>query len=368
MDELLIESVREYPFLYDASEPGYHDSKKKDNAWVQISENFDQWTADDCRKKWIALRDSFRKAYRKRRTTSGQAAKQIRPWKFEKVMSFIIPYIAERHQISNLARDSESSNTSYIDADTEVEVDNLEKDSECEPIEDDGTVENSQQVTDDDMISKLNTSHKVSTVASKKKHSAVKNVAVPLQSPPPVAQVLQEYLQARKNKTETIATERSDALSSFFKAMEQTVRTFSLPLQIEIKGIISNLVTDYELRNYNFQNVTSTSSCSPNRLAASASNISCPAPTPHYRYQQPYPVCSNEYPPSSSLNTQQPSNTPSGSGSEPTPHYRYQQPYPVCSNEYPPPSSLNTQQPSNAPSESGSEQLHGIDKPWNNIV
>uniref|UniRef100_A0A6P7GL85 Uncharacterized protein LOC114339527 n=1 Tax=Diabrotica virgifera virgifera TaxID=50390 RepID=A0A6P7GL85_DIAVI len=282
MEELLIESVREYPFLYDASDSSYHDNKKRDNAWVQISENFDQWTADDCRKKWISLRDSFRKAYRKRRTTSGQAAKQIRPWKFETVMSFIIPHIAERNQTSNLARDSESSNTSYTDADIKVEVDNLEIDSVREPIEYDETVEKSQQVNDDDVISNLNTSHKVTTAANKKKHSAVKNVDVPLHSPPPVAQVLQEYhLQARKNKTETTAIEKSDALCSFFKAMEQTVRTFSLPLQIEIKGIISSLVTEYELRNYNLQNVTSTSSGSSNRPAASASNIVCPAiPTP----------------------------------------------------------------------------------------
>lgn len=43
-DELLIESVREYPFLYDVSDPGYHDNRKKDNAWQRISEKFDSST------------------------------------------------------------------------------------------------------------------------------------------------------------------------------------------------------------------------------------------------------------------------------------------------------------------------------------
>lgn len=43
-EELLIECVREYPFLYDASDVGYYDNNKKENAWKQISENFNEWT------------------------------------------------------------------------------------------------------------------------------------------------------------------------------------------------------------------------------------------------------------------------------------------------------------------------------------
>ncbi|KAF5272901.1 hypothetical protein FQA39_LY07667 [Lamprigera yunnana] len=46
-EELLIESVREYTFLYDPSDAGYHDNKKKDNAWTQISKKFEGWPDND---------------------------------------------------------------------------------------------------------------------------------------------------------------------------------------------------------------------------------------------------------------------------------------------------------------------------------
>ncbi|KAF5283852.1 hypothetical protein FQA39_LY04672 [Lamprigera yunnana] len=45
MQHILIESVREYTFLYDPSDAGYHDNKKKDNAWIHISEKFEGWPA-----------------------------------------------------------------------------------------------------------------------------------------------------------------------------------------------------------------------------------------------------------------------------------------------------------------------------------
>lgn len=50
--------------------------------------------------------------YKRRKATSGQATKHTHPWKYETVMSFIIPHIGERRQISNLSIDLEESNES----------------------------------------------------------------------------------------------------------------------------------------------------------------------------------------------------------------------------------------------------------------
>lgn len=35
-EELLIDTVREYPHLYDQASKYYHDSSRKENAWEEI--------------------------------------------------------------------------------------------------------------------------------------------------------------------------------------------------------------------------------------------------------------------------------------------------------------------------------------------
>lgn len=51
---------------------------------------------------WKKLRDSHRDALkRKNATRSGQSGKQIREWKYEKVMEFLIPYMTNRNRTTN---------------------------------------------------------------------------------------------------------------------------------------------------------------------------------------------------------------------------------------------------------------------------
>jgi len=63
--------------------------------------------------------------------------------------------------------------------------------------------------------------------------------------PSSAALVLKTYLDDNKSKKER----SSDHLTSFFKSMEDTVRTFSPMRKIEIKSKISALVTEYEIKN-----------------------------------------------------------------------------------------------------------------------
>jgi hypothetical protein len=46
-----------------------------------------------CRERWKGLRDNHRKALRLRKTKSGQAASKTKAPKFEKELSFLVPYI-----------------------------------------------------------------------------------------------------------------------------------------------------------------------------------------------------------------------------------------------------------------------------------
>jgi len=45
---------------------------------------------EDLKAEWKKLQDSHRQATLRRRTTSGQASKKMKPWKYEEKMSFLL--------------------------------------------------------------------------------------------------------------------------------------------------------------------------------------------------------------------------------------------------------------------------------------
>jgi hypothetical protein len=183
-------------------------------------------SAAECKRKWTSLRDNFRKAIKKRKTKSGQRAKPNRPWKYETNMNFLIPFIGEREQKSSLPNEP-----GYLNSSSDVDE---------------------ETASSHDAKSSLNI-----TVLSSS--SALLDSQDSTPSPccaggrrrqlqlPPMAQVLQNYFDSKKSKLE-----KSDHLKKFFDAMEETVRTFRPELQIEAKGKISALVTEYELKNLAF--------------------------------------------------------------------------------------------------------------------
>lgn len=58
-------------------------------------------SVEDCKKKWINLRDTFRRAAKKS-GKSGQISKPIKKWKFEDDMSFLRPHMKVRDSISSV--------------------------------------------------------------------------------------------------------------------------------------------------------------------------------------------------------------------------------------------------------------------------
>nr|CAH7743096.1 unnamed protein product [Callosobruchus chinensis] len=58
---------------------------------------------EDCKNRWKALRDCYRKALKSRATRSGQAAKSHRSWKVEKQMEFLKHHLQyQRETTSNI--------------------------------------------------------------------------------------------------------------------------------------------------------------------------------------------------------------------------------------------------------------------------
>jgi len=53
--------------------------------------------AEQCKSEWTKLRNCFLNAIRRRRNkTSGQATKNIPPWRFSQQMEFILPFLENR--------------------------------------------------------------------------------------------------------------------------------------------------------------------------------------------------------------------------------------------------------------------------------
>lgn len=90
--------------------------------------------------------------------------------------------------------------------------------------------------------------------------------------PKPTGEVLQEYIDLKMQKKDKKI--EGDYLHKYFLSAEETVRTFPVQLQIEIKQKISQLLHEYEMKAFNFSQ-------------QSPSSIHSTSPPPHVQFQYP---------------------------------------------------------------------------------
>lgn len=77
------------------------------------------WTGGNCKARWNNIRDNFRKSLSKRRTTSGQAVKKVKPYRFESQLHFLLEYMEERETKGNIERRPETEYTELGNDDDE---------------------------------------------------------------------------------------------------------------------------------------------------------------------------------------------------------------------------------------------------------
>uniref|UniRef100_A0A667X0S8 MADF domain-containing protein n=1 Tax=Myripristis murdjan TaxID=586833 RepID=A0A667X0S8_9TELE len=104
MEEKLITVVSGFPELYDPSLLLYRDKNKKNDAWRKVGDFVCCFSvADDCKKKWKNLRDTYRRERKKEREScrSGAEASTHRPWRYSQIMGFLNPFLEDRATSSN---------------------------------------------------------------------------------------------------------------------------------------------------------------------------------------------------------------------------------------------------------------------------
>ncbi|KAF5279345.1 hypothetical protein FQR65_LT15380 [Abscondita terminalis] len=134
-EEQLILLVEKYDFLYDLQHPKYSNQVVRENAWEEIAAKM-KFSSKDCKQKWKALRDSYKRAIGSRRHKSGQAAKKVRLWKFEREMSFLEKYVhTETKTKTNVADVEEESDNEVTETVDDSEPSILQEDSVQSPTE-----------------------------------------------------------------------------------------------------------------------------------------------------------------------------------------------------------------------------------------
>ncbi|XP_061717524.1 uncharacterized protein LOC133525239 [Cydia pomonella] len=104
MDEFFIECVRQYPCLWDAKLPSYKRLDVKDAAWKDIMMKKNTESVTQAKTKWKGLRDTHREKLKKiNKTKSGQASKNVKPWKYMSHMEFLLPYMTNTERETNVS-------------------------------------------------------------------------------------------------------------------------------------------------------------------------------------------------------------------------------------------------------------------------
>lgn len=80
---------------------------------VQFYKTFVLFPAKECKKRWVQLRDNYRRTKAKaNKTTTGQGAKKQKVIRYEKELSFLNDILIEtRQQLSNCGQGSDYNNS-----------------------------------------------------------------------------------------------------------------------------------------------------------------------------------------------------------------------------------------------------------------
>lgn len=203
-------------------------------------------TAKVAKNTWKKLRDNHREALKRQKDgKSGQAAKNTRIWKYQKVMEFLVPYMQNRNTTGNYSQDdsqvSQESNPTQV---SELDEDNFEVVNESAH----GSVNENSQSSNTTAASSETTSQNTSTPLTRKRVHSVQHEILNF--------VKIQQTDREKRKTErdlrNQVLDKMDDMDHFFLSVCESTKKLPKPAQLRLKRKIFNLVTEEEeLQIYN---------------------------------------------------------------------------------------------------------------------
>ncbi|XP_016660817.1 uncharacterized protein LOC107884027 [Acyrthosiphon pisum] len=203
------------------------DTVHKDNIWSSIGNEMNL-TGKICKNCWNNIRDNYRKSIKK--TTSGQAFKKNKKYKYDDQLQFLKLHLQERDTLRNLkdVNDDDLKNSSN---DSEDDVENV---STVQNIE----INISGNTDGEDQLPK--TSEYQSAVRKCTKKRTTK-------TPESASSTLMKYI-IQKRENDIANTTQTHSVDAFLAGLSPTLKSFTPYYLNIVKSKIFSIVQEYEMQ------------------------------------------------------------------------------------------------------------------------
>ncbi|VEN61351.1 unnamed protein product [Callosobruchus maculatus] len=268
-NEKLIEEVRNFKFLYDTNDENYLKIKLTDCVWREIAKNLGLKNGNEARTAWKKLRNCHRDALRRQKKCmrSGIPASEIQPWRYQKQMNFLLPFMPHHNQEGNIDADSdidnneENSQAGQMQEAEDHEQQTLDySDASQQMISE--TTECKQEpgcssVTKNKNSSKKSVTEDQSMSPTRKVKRAKKiqkdDVSVSINQFPSNYENMDEDRIYEIKELEGSSKPPDDHLYHFFMSMYYTTKSMPLAYQYTVRNDVYNVVSKAEAKCFGFQ-------------------------------------------------------------------------------------------------------------------
>lgn len=195
-------------------------------------------------KKWNGIRDSLRRARQKRKTKSGQAATSSNKYKYEAILDFLIPHLAERKGLSNVP--DEKDDDDAPETGDELQQQNSIEDPHQPPDEPEETTKSSPLPPATTPAKRVSAEKRPSYAGRKRK---LLNTEVKPQDS--ASSQLMAYILAEKeadSRNSRSQHSEQHPVDAFLAGIAPSLKSLDPPLLLAAKGKIFNVVQEYELQ------------------------------------------------------------------------------------------------------------------------
>ncbi|KAB0800405.1 hypothetical protein PPYR_06145 [Photinus pyralis] len=239
-DQLLIEKVRRYEFLYNQHSSHYRDQNMRQEAWEEIARELNS-SASQVKDMWSKLRNCYSNALKRRKfKKSGQAAKKYTPWKYEDEMSFLQPYFDTRPTQENLEEHQSQA----------VELLHTANDNEEDNATEEGNEDNDSDVDDDNLerssTSTVSTQSHITHNAPKVDHPRAKRTK---NAADEMVSIMKKNAEQRMKKADAKENSKLDESDMFYLSMSKNAKKLPEMDQAWIRLEICKLVSEAQMRH-----------------------------------------------------------------------------------------------------------------------
>ncbi|XP_074039950.1 uncharacterized protein [Leptinotarsa decemlineata] len=273
-EEKIIEAVRKNPELYDTKHANYMKTKLKTRIWQDIATDLNL-EGEAAKTMWLKLRNSYRDARRRQMKSlkSGAAPENIRPWRFQKQMTFLESFMSAGPREGNVNdSDDDSQHSSALPLSNEI--------LDSENVEGEHCSSNHEQSNNADVEEDKVEESSTKTTGTLEQTSVANTKKQKIRKQDDVHCLLKRSLQKREERSKQREEERrklesrdnpsDDPLYNFFLSMYQLTKNLPPQYQHRVRGQLFQAVSKAEEDVMNLQSRPSSSLTSYNYSVASS--------------------------------------------------------------------------------------------------